>query len=323
MEYNPLVSILVVTYNSSKYIIDALESVKNQTYQNVELVVSDDCSKDETVDVCRKWMDENKSRFVNVELVTTEKNTGTSANANRGLQKCKGEWVKFCAGDDALFSDCVEKLVQFVTNNPEARAITGKLKEYRFSFDEENVVVGHMSRYNDNKEILDKSAEEQLKKLVYGNSFIPPTGFFCMQVVREVGGFDEKYGILEDFPFYLQLLMHGYKFYRIDEFVAKYRTSDTNVFGRMDVLFNYKHRYYDYLVRRDMCFSYYSTREKIRTHTSFASCWIMNKLGLQKRTLFNTSVFAAIHLIFAVLTLDFGQLWSYFRSAVRKVVRIR
>ena len=323
MDNCPLVSIHILTYNSSKYILDALESVKNQTYQNIELIISDDCSKDDTVNICCNWINQNKNRFVDAILVTTEKNTGTTGNGNRGLAVCKGEWYKPLAGDDALFPDCVEKMLQFVTAYPEAKVVVGKLKEYKFTFDEGNVVVGHMSKFNGNKKILDKSAEEQLKKLVNGNTFIPPTGFFSMQVVREIGGYDEKYGILDDFPFYLQILIHGYKFYRLDEYVAKYRTSDTNIFGRMDVLFNYNHRYYDYLVRRDICFPYYSMREKIRTHTSFVSCWIMYTFGFQKRTVFNWSVFSFIHLIFAILTLDFGQLWSYFKSTTRFVGRIR
>ncbi len=55
---NPLVSIIVCTYNSSKYVLETLESAKEQTYQNVELIVSDDCSTDNTVELCRKWIAE-------------------------------------------------------------------------------------------------------------------------------------------------------------------------------------------------------------------------------------------------------------------------
>jgi alpha-1,3-rhamnosyltransferase len=70
---NPLVSIVVITYNSSSYVIETLESIKAQTYQNIELIVSDDCSKDKTVDVCKKWIEKNKQRFVRTELITIEK----------------------------------------------------------------------------------------------------------------------------------------------------------------------------------------------------------------------------------------------------------
>ena len=319
MDYNPLVSIGILTYNSAKYIIDALESVKNQTYKNIELIVSDDCSKDNTVEICRKWIEENKSRFVNTKLITVEKNTGTTANGNRRFRACNGEWLKGCAGDDALFPDCVEKFVRYVSTHPEAKFVVGKIKAYLNTFDEENVIEDHFSGYNDNEDILEKSAEEQFKRMIYGNTFIPPAGFFNMAVVREVGGYDEKYGILEDFPFYLKVMKAGYKFYKMDEFVTKYRSSDTNVWGRMDVLYNYRHQYYDYLVKKDLCFPYYTFRERIRIHSSFATYYIMNKFGLHKRTLFNRIVKASLNTFFAIISFDFGRLYKYLKVAIGRL----
>jgi alpha-1,3-rhamnosyltransferase len=52
----PLVSVVIITYNSSKYVLETLESAKAQTYQNIELIVSDDCSTDDTVEKCREWI---------------------------------------------------------------------------------------------------------------------------------------------------------------------------------------------------------------------------------------------------------------------------
>ena len=59
----PLVSIIVITYNSAKYVLETLESAKNQTYQNIELIISDDCSIDNTVDICTRWLNENKDEI--------------------------------------------------------------------------------------------------------------------------------------------------------------------------------------------------------------------------------------------------------------------
>lgn len=53
---NPLVSVIVITYNSSKYVLETLNSVAAQTYDNIELIISDDCSKDNTVEICRNWL---------------------------------------------------------------------------------------------------------------------------------------------------------------------------------------------------------------------------------------------------------------------------
>lgn len=70
---DPLVSVSIITYNSSSTILETLDSIYSQSYQNIELIVSDDCSTDNTVEICKKWIDEHKDRFVRVELLTVEK----------------------------------------------------------------------------------------------------------------------------------------------------------------------------------------------------------------------------------------------------------
>ena len=61
MEQDILVSVVVITYNSEKYILETLESIKTQSYKNLELIISDDCSKDDTVMICRDWLDNRSS----------------------------------------------------------------------------------------------------------------------------------------------------------------------------------------------------------------------------------------------------------------------
>lgn len=105
------VSVIVITYNSSKYVLETLESVKDQDYPNIELIVSDDCSTDDTFEICKKWVDENKSRFSRATVVQTEKNGGICVNYNRGLKEVQGEWVKYIAGEDILMPNCISAFV--------------------------------------------------------------------------------------------------------------------------------------------------------------------------------------------------------------------
>ena len=70
-----MVSIIVITYNSAKYVLETLESARAQTYQNIELIISDDGSQDNTVEMCKDWLSENNKCFVSTELLTVEKNT--------------------------------------------------------------------------------------------------------------------------------------------------------------------------------------------------------------------------------------------------------
>ena len=71
MKKEPLVSILVVTYNSSEYIIETLNSCYSQEYKNIELIISDDKSSDNTVEICEEWLTLNASRFYNTCLLVS------------------------------------------------------------------------------------------------------------------------------------------------------------------------------------------------------------------------------------------------------------
>ena len=113
MENNsPLVSVVIITYNSSRLVLETLESIKSQTYKNLELVVSDDCSNDDTVNVVKEWVRCNKQYFSNTKIVIGEKNKGISANCNNGVRAASGEWIKLLAGDDKLEPFAIEEYMK-------------------------------------------------------------------------------------------------------------------------------------------------------------------------------------------------------------------
>ena len=135
---NPLVTVGVLTYNSSRTVLETLDSIKAQSYRNIELVVSDDASTDNTVELCRKWISANKDRFVRCELLTVPKNTGIPANANRRLEAARGVWIKGVAADDLLAPDCVENFINYVNEHPEAEVIFAKYQRFKKEFSKEN-----------------------------------------------------------------------------------------------------------------------------------------------------------------------------------------
>lgn len=108
-----LVSVIVLSYRSAETIVETLDSIKNQTYPNIELIVTDDASPDNTVQVVRKWIAENKGALASIKLITSDKNTGLPANINRGLKVAKGTYYKGIAGDDYMTKDAIESYVQF------------------------------------------------------------------------------------------------------------------------------------------------------------------------------------------------------------------
>jgi teichuronic acid biosynthesis glycosyltransferase TuaG len=88
---NPLVSVLIPSYNSSKFIKDTLDSVVKQTYKNLEIVVSDDASSDDTLNIVKKYKDKDSR----IEIIHREINLGITLNMNDAIKRCKGNILLF------------------------------------------------------------------------------------------------------------------------------------------------------------------------------------------------------------------------------------
>lgn len=112
MENKGLVSIVMPSYNSEKYIKDSIESVLNQTYPFWELLIVDDCSMDKTVDIIKCFKDER------IKLFQNEVNSGAALSRNWALREAKGKWIAFLDSDDLWLPTKLEEQIGFmVTNN--------------------------------------------------------------------------------------------------------------------------------------------------------------------------------------------------------------
>jgi glycosyltransferase involved in cell wall biosynthesis len=106
----PLVSISVPSYNCSEYIISTLDSVKNQTYSNLELIIAEDCSTDDSKEKIINWM--AQSGFQNVKLIENKFNLGVVKTCNIILNNFKGKYYSLLGADDILMPDKIEKQVE-------------------------------------------------------------------------------------------------------------------------------------------------------------------------------------------------------------------
>ena len=221
MNNQPLVSVPVITYNSSKFVLETLESIKAQTYQNIELIISDDCSTDNTVELCQKWVEENKERFVRTQIITSDLNTGVSANGNRGRDACQGEWIKGIAGDDLLMPDCIESCVQFCIEN-DAKCVFGKMVAFGDDTQLANRLTKEASLRNDMMSRL--SRKELYDTIVRGNPPSAPAFFYNRQffvdnnIVNDI-----RIPMIEDLPKWLNILKTGCCFNFMDKVIVRYR----------------------------------------------------------------------------------------------------
>lgn len=217
---SPLVSIIVITYNSAKYVLDTLESAKAQTYQNIELIVSDDGSTDDTVHICNTWIAHNRVRFVRTEVITVDKNTGIPANCNRGIKAAYGEWIKLIAGDDILFNHCVEDNLLAIL--PDDIVILSELEDF-----EENDAIDITARKVGSTVnpifITLTDAKSQFLYFLKGY-YIPGSAIFVQrQFINEIGGYDERYNLVEDRPLFLKMTYNNYKIKYIDHVTVGHR----------------------------------------------------------------------------------------------------
>ena len=110
-----LVSIVVASYNHAEFLEQRMESLINQTYQDIEILVIDDCSPDNSVEVLRRYESHPK-----VKLIIREKNGGWVAVSNQGVEMSSGEFVIFANCDDACDLRMIERLVAALKSNPSA-----------------------------------------------------------------------------------------------------------------------------------------------------------------------------------------------------------
>lgn len=231
-----LVSILIITYNSSKYILDALESAKCQDYKNIELVISDDCSSDNTVIICREWLQKNHHYFKRCIIDQGSINKGVPANCNKGIRRCKGEWIKIIAGDDILKPNCIESLVKLITDQKDI--IVGRMQEFYFSCGEK--LMGQIFPLDDRMLFFKKNSNRQHKILLLNSFNFSPAAIIRKSLFNKVGYYDEKYTLIEDLPFWIKVTGLGIRIYSCDDIVVEYRINQQSLSNSGRYLFNKK-----------------------------------------------------------------------------------
>ena len=231
---HPLVSVPVITYNSSKFVLETLESIKAQTYQNIELIISDDCSTDNTVELCQNWVEENKERFVRTQIITSEVNTGVSANLNRAEANCQGVWVKGIAGDDLLIPDCIADCMQYIQEHPETIYLFGRCKAFGAS-EERCKVIDNVFDYS----FFTTTPKEQLNRLIFVGNCIPATtAFYNRENAKKIGiTNDERIPLLEDWPKWINLLRVGVKLHFVDKLLVFYRVNGISTGASMSMAY--------------------------------------------------------------------------------------
>ncbi|MGC4078232.1 MAG: glycosyltransferase [Rubrivivax sp.] len=223
----PLISVIAVSFRSAQTIESTLESIANQTYQRLELIICDDDSDDETVAIAKRWLQENHRRFERVSVAAQPKNVGIVKNYDTGLHWAQGDWIKPIACDDMLYKHALETYMKVAASTS---------MQWAFSqcslFSEtqgEHIELGELVPER-TACLLQRGDHAALQERLLRSNILPaPSAFFHRDLLIASGGLDKRFRNLDDWPLWVRSIDAGYFPYWIDEPLIKYRVGAQGV----------------------------------------------------------------------------------------------
>lgn len=212
---------VIPCYNHEQFVQDSIQSVIDQTYQNIELIIIDDGSKDSSVEKIQQMIPVCEHRFTRFEF-RSRPNKGLSATLNEALTWCEGEYYSAIASDDQILKDKISNQVEYIAKNKNCIALFGGY----ILIDEKGQFIS-----NNKKEARVYTFEEIF---VHRYELPAPTQFICLETLKRVGGYQQDV-IIEDWYMWLKLAKIG-EIHYISEYLSKYRNHLDNTSKKVEVM---------------------------------------------------------------------------------------
>jgi len=235
----PLVSVVIPCYNHENFVQDSIQSVIDQTYQNIELIIIDDGSKDGSAEKIKEMIPACQERFIRFEF-RHRPNKGLSATLNEALEWCQGIYYSAIASDDMMLPEKTKLQVDFLDTHENISAVFGGIE----LIDNNNIKISERVR---------QSKQYRFKDIILHQHDLPaPTQMIRLSALKKVGGYDPDI-VIEDWYMWLRLSSYSDLYY-MDHLLCLYRQHATNISknlekmhsGRFDVLNCFKNSiYYD------------------------------------------------------------------------------
>ncbi len=243
---SPSVSVFLPCYNQEEFIEESILSAVNQDYDNLTVVVGDDGSSDRTLEIAKELQVKYKERIL---IVPYNQHVGITANCQRILSYCSGEFIAFHAGDDIQLPGKIKAQVDWFQRNPDA------------------VICGHDTIYFDNegnKDLFLYSAKyyqmTEGKGVEYFNTttcFYDALSIMARKSAIPDFGFDIRIPVCSDFKFWLDILKNGGRYGYVDGVYARHRLHLNNAtkspLKNVNELIAYKVILKDYPELKEVC----------------------------------------------------------------------
>lgn len=218
----PLVTVITLVYNTGSLVIEALESVKSQNYTNIQHIIVDDFSSDNSIEIVEKWLEKNQYK---IEFIKHSKNEGICKSLNDALRRAEGEYVTFVS-DDLLMPEKIYRQVELFKNLP---------KDYGVVYSDAHLIN---EKGNITGSLLQKFRKMEegpsgiiFEELFFGNFIHGSAALIKLSVFKKVGFFNEQL-IVEDIEMYLRIAQEF--MFKFNTYIsAKYRIHPSSLLHKI------------------------------------------------------------------------------------------
>ena len=181
------VSIVLPVYNGEKYISESIKSVLGQSYNNLELIIVNDCSTDNSKEICEEYQKKDNR----IRIITNEKNLKLPLSLNVGFSKANGDYYTWTSDDNIYKPNAINRMVEYLNDNPKTQMVYTDCSV----IDEEGIIVGDWS-----------TSEPQM--IVTGNS-CGACFLYRAEVAKSVGNYDPEMFLAEDYDYWIRIASKG------------------------------------------------------------------------------------------------------------------
>jgi glycosyltransferase involved in cell wall biosynthesis len=211
----PLVSVAIITYNQKEFLRECVESILAQDYENIEIVIADDCSGDGTHEMLKEYDRKYPNKFV---LKLSEVNQGITKNSNLAHFACSGKYIAWMGGDDLMLPGKITKQVKYMEINPNCTICYHNLDVFQSDTNETLYYFNEKNKYEGD---------------VYTSIKYGTFNGACSTMVRKgktpKTGFNETIPVASDWLHWVETLHNGGTINYIDEVLGRYRRHKHNV----------------------------------------------------------------------------------------------
>jgi len=211
MEDNLLISVVLPVFNGEKFLSKSIESVLNQTYQNIELIIVNDNSNDNTLNIANQYAEKDNR----VKIINNPINKKLPASLNIGHNACKGDFITWTSDDNFYELDTLKILLDNLIKK------------------EADVVYSNFTLIDDKDEKIREVTLPGIENLIFGN-VISCCFMYRKEVYQRNNGYNETYFLIEDYDFWLRASMHS-KFYQINQSLYNYRKHEESLTNQIAV----------------------------------------------------------------------------------------